>query len=161
MLLVGVALLVGPAAASGARDTASGELSNRVHSQTLLWSALNGKVQCGLVNTDIPGPERILCFARWIPAPRDGSSEGDPGFVYLKPHGGPDRTRISQYTWEEGKRLGNGTTTPLRPGTTWTRLGLGVKCVVRARSVRCTNSDGRGFVLHRDSYRVFGSRRAL
>lgn len=154
LILALAALGLGAAPASG----------HRAASDTLLWSALDGKVKCGLANTDIR-PNRILCSAGWIPAPKDdgspGALEGDPGFVYLKPQGGPEPTRISQYTWEDGKRLGNGTVTPLSPSTTWTRAGLGIKCLIGAGFVRCTNRDHRGFVLRRGSYRPIGGRRLL
>lgn len=123
-------------------------------SKVLLWSALDGKVTCGLGNLAAPGQERLLCFASSIPAPKNADpSIGDPGFVYLKAAGGAKLVRISQYSWEKGKNYGESLRpTPLSAGHTWKRKGLGVTCVIRTKFVRCTNGERHGFTVRSDSY---------
>ena len=131
--------------------------SNGVESKALLWSALDSKVKCGLANRDSSGPEQLLCFARPIPAPKKADpSIGDPGFVYLEATGRPQLARISQYSWEKGKNYGESqSATALSAGDVWKRLGLGVTCVLRKASVRCTNQAHHGFKITRSGYRAF------
>lgn len=126
-------------------------------SNALLWSALDGKVRCGLANLAAPGQDRLLCFASSIPAPKNADpSIGDPGFVYLKAVGGAKLARISQYSWEKGKNYGESqSATPLRIGDRWKRRGLAVTCGIKERAVRCRNEAGHGFIIRGDSYRAF------
>jgi hypothetical protein len=133
-------------------------LARRNASHAQLWSALGGKVTCGLAIRSPSSPNMALCGSRPIPPPHDpNDTEGDPGFVYLKQHGSPILAKLSQYSWERGWRYKESTTpTPLPAGTTWTLPGGGVKCLIRQTSVRCSNRDGKGFVLRRSSYRKIG-----
>ncbi|MGH2940023.1 MAG: hypothetical protein ACRDPE_18075 [Solirubrobacterales bacterium] len=130
-------------------------LAKRNASHAQLWSALGGKVTCGLAIRSTSSPNEALCASRSIPPPHDPNDiEGDPGFVYLKQQGSPKLARLSQYSWERGWRYKESTTpTPLPAGTTWTLPGGGVRCVISPTSVRCSNRDGKGFVLKRSSYR--------
>jgi hypothetical protein len=149
--IIGITALSLALVALGA-GTASGK-RNASHAQ--LWSALGGKVTCGLAIRSSSSPNVALCASRSIPPPKNSNdTEGDPGFVYLKQHGPPDLARLSQYSWERGWRYKENTTpTPLPAGTTWTLPGGGVRCLIRQSSVRCRNRDGRGFLLKPASYR--------
>ena len=128
-------------------------------SKTLLWSALGGKVKCGIANHVAGGPLQILCESRVVPAPRHGDPTiGDPGYVYLKPSHGPQLARISQYSWQKGARHGGYPSphaTSLQSGTKWKFPGLAVTCAIRKRAVRCKNGVGHGFVIGPSSYRGF------
>jgi hypothetical protein len=137
---------------------ASTAVGRRNASHAQLWSALGGKVTCSLAIRSRSSPNMALCASRPIPPPRDPDIvEGDPGFVYLTQHGRPKLARISQYSWERGWRYKESNTpTRLPAGTTWTLPGGGVRCVIRPATVRCSNRDGKGFILTRSSYREVG-----
>jgi len=128
-------------------------------SDALLWSALGGKVRCGIANHVGGGPLQVLCEAGSIPAPKHGDPTiGDPGFVYLKALHGPQLARISQYSWQKGARHGgypSPKATPLKPGTRWKYPGLAVTCAIKSRVVRCRNEARHGFIIRSAAYQAF------
>lgn len=148
--IVAVALVCAGAAVGTA-------LGKSRESQALLWSALGGKVRCGLTY-HAPGiAEQLLCLASSIPAPKSDSHPlyGEP-VVFLKARGRPQRVRLNQGgVFEKEQLLGSTSATQLRAGTSWNRPVLDVTCGVEKRAVRCRNSDGHGFVIRQDSYRGF------
>ena len=83
-----------------------------------LWAALDGKVICGLA---IGQSQQLLCSARVVPAPKQGSSEGDPGFVFLRATGPPQLARLSQYSWQKPAGYEPTGRPTLTSGQTWSR----------------------------------------
>jgi hypothetical protein len=112
----------------------------------LLWTAVGGKVMCGLSYF----PREILCVSAHVPPPRpDPYPEGDSGFVFLKRTGRPQRARLSQNTW-----IGSGAIAPVKMRGTWRVRGTPIVCSAGARSVRCRNAH-HGFTITRRAYRAF------
>jgi hypothetical protein len=119
-------------------------------SRPLIWSALGGKVTCGVAGGS---PKQLLCGSRRVPAPPHSSSDvGDPGFVYLRPNGRPVLARLSQYSW-----VGAGAikTVPVKPGLTWRIRGTSIVCTIGTQVVRCANGSHHGFTITRTAYRPF------
>jgi hypothetical protein len=126
-------------------------------SHALIWRALGGKVICGVVDHAEGAPATaMLCFSKSVPPPGGTTNaEGDPGFVFLRATGGAHPTRISQYSWipEDGWLPKN--QTPLGAGARWSYSQIGVKCMIAASRVRCSNRSGHGFTITHTSYRSF------
>ena len=108
-----------------------------------LWSALEGKVECG---PTAPPLAELLCQSRVIPPPPT-SGEGDSGFVFLQATGAPMVARVSQLLWPE-----YGPFTPLAAGASWSDKALKITCNVGANEIRCSNGSGNGFAISQTSY---------
>jgi hypothetical protein len=108
-----------------------------------LWSALEGKVECG---PTAPPLAELLCQSRAIPPPPT-SGEGDSGFVFLQATGAPMVARVSQLLWPE-----YGPFTPLAAGATWSDKALQITCNVEANEIRCSNGSANGFTISQTSY---------
>jgi len=136
-LLVASALaLAGPALASG--------------SSAQLWSALGGKVICGVaIHPPNSPPMELLCSARSVPAPPKGQGFGDPGFVFLGSTGHPKRARLSQDSFVGSHAV------KLKSGAKWKVGPIAVTCTVSAKAVRCINRSHHGFKITKNSYRAF------
>lgn len=134
----------------------SGPPSQSGRSRALIWRALDGKVVCGVAfHLPREPAKQLLCFARPVPAPRNGGSEGDPGFVYLGATGSPRLARLSQYSFEAEDGWEAKNQTPLGPGRKWANSAIGVTCSVSAATVRCVNRAGHGFTIGASSYGGF------
>jgi hypothetical protein len=118
-------------------------------SSAILWTALKGKVTCGLA---IPRGESLLCIARPVPPP-PVMEIGDPGNVFLSSTGAPLLARLSQASFE-GEYDG-AHEVPLKSGETWSRGTLGVRCTISTTAVRCSNRSSHGFTITDSSYRAF------
>ena len=82
-----------------------------------LWTALGGRVTCGIAIHPLNSPPmRLLCSARVVPAPRT-KGVGDPGFVFLGSAGRPSLARLSQdsFIGTHAVALDNGRTMGCRP----------------------------------------------
>jgi hypothetical protein len=114
-----------------------------------LWSALGGKVICGIaihpVNTP---PIRLLCSARAVPAPK-AKGVGDPGFVFLGSIGRPSPARLSQDSFVGSHAVALGS------GSTWGGGPIKVACTVTASAVRCENHSHHGFKISAGAYHAF------
>jgi hypothetical protein len=155
-VLHGEAVLAGPEASAPRPERPRRQLAKRATSRAPLWSALDGKVICGLAIHALEAPDELLCSARSVPAPkRTANDEGDPGFVFLKSAGRPRLALLSQYSWEvENGWVGNGRP-ELGPGRAWRSDRIDVTCGVRAKAVRCANGAGHGFTIKVGSYKAF------
>jgi hypothetical protein len=123
-------------------------------SHASLWSALDGKVICGLSIHPPQLPTQLLCASRHVPPPPHSNRlDGDPGFVFLGSTGSPRLAKLSQYSWEEERDLR--TVGALTAGSEWRRAGIDVTCTVDATAVRCTNGSGHGFRITKSSYGGF------
>jgi hypothetical protein len=132
----------------------AGEAGGSSHPQ--LWSALGGKVTCGIAFHTARPAREILCEASPIPAPTGvDPSLGDPGWVYLKASGPAETALISQYSWQVGINETRVRIPQLAPGTTWRFGPLGTACSISAESVNCTNQAGHGFTVTAESYSAF------
>lgn len=125
-------------------------------SRAPIWSALDGKVVCGLAIHPPKEPVRdLLCFARPVPPPKRPDPEGDPGFVFLHATGNPRLAKLSQYSfvveggWEPQNQ------TALGPGRRWANSAIGVHCTISVTTVRCANRSGHGFAITTSSYDGF------
>jgi hypothetical protein len=118
-------------------------------SSAILWTALEGKVTCGLA---IPHGESLLCNARSVPPPTI-PGVGDAGFVFLSPTGTPLPARLSQASFE-GEYDG-AHEVPLKSGQTWSRGTLGATCTISMTAVRCSNQSNHGFTITKSSYGAF------
>jgi hypothetical protein len=114
-----------------------------------LWSALGGKVVCGIaihpVNTP---PIRLLCSATAVPAPK-GKGVGDPGFVFLGSVGRPSLARLSQNSFVGSHSVA------LRSGSSWGGGPIKVACTVTSTTVRCENHSHHGFKITAGTYHAF------
>jgi hypothetical protein len=111
-----------------------------------LWSALEGKVECG---PTAPPLAELLCQSRAIPPPPN-PGEGDSGFVFLKATGSAMVAQVSQLLWPQ-----YGPFTPLAAGATWSDKALQISCTVGASEIRCSNGTGNGFTISQTSYAQF------
>jgi hypothetical protein len=111
-----------------------------------LWSALEGKVECG---PTAPPLAELLCQSRAIPPPPT-PGEGDSGFVFLQATGAATVAQVSQLLWPE-----YGPFTPLATGATWSNKALQITCNVGANEIRCSNGSGNGFTISQTSYAPF------
>ncbi len=131
-------------------------------SHAVNWSTRSARIVCGVtgrvhgtrldpgtgVELDGLWPG-LQCSTPGIPRPRRGI--GDP-FVQL----GQGRTGRAQIVDESQDDLVSGApSVTLAPGSTWKRYGI--LCAVRAASIRCTNSAGRGFRMSPGHVRLFVS----
>ncbi len=114
-----------------------------------LWTALGGKVTCGIaIHPANTPPMRVLCSARAVPPPA-ARGVGDPGFVFLGSVGHPSRARLSQDSFAGTHAV------ILRSGRTWSVGPIGVSCTVSAGAVRCENHSRHGFTITAGSYHAF------
>jgi hypothetical protein len=111
----------------------------------VLWSALEGTVQCGLT----VGLPELMCQSRVIPAP-SSPGEGDAGFVFLQATGAATPARVSQLVWPT-----YGPFTPLAAGATWSDPALQITCSIGESEVRCSNGSGNGFAISQTGYTGF------
>jgi Protein of unknown function (DUF4232) len=121
-----------------------------------LWSALEGKVTCG-IGIHVASPARTLvCNAGSIPAPTGvDSSLGEPGWVGLEATGRPVLFLNSQVEWQVSLNETKVRIPGLAAGTTWRFGPLGIACAISAESVTCTNQAGHGFTVTAESYSAF------
>ncbi len=132
------------------------QLAKSATSRAHLWSALDGKVICGLAIHAPGAPAELLCAARSVPAPRRApSAEGDPGFVFLRSVGHPRLARLSQYSWEVEGGWESRHRPELQAGQRWSSGAIETTCSVRAHAVRCANASRHGFTIKIGSYRAF------
>jgi hypothetical protein len=89
----------------------------------LLWTALGGKVECGLAGFL---PEQLLCGARPVPPPR-AKGIGDSGFVFLRSGGRALLARLSQYSWVGVEPIES---VALRSGSEWNIRATGIECCI-------------------------------
>ncbi|MGH2851570.1 MAG: hypothetical protein ACRDLP_13245 [Solirubrobacteraceae bacterium] len=114
-----------------------------------LWTALGGRVTCGVAIHPPNSPAmRLLCSARVVPPPK-AKSVGDPGFVFLGSVGRPSPARLSQDSF-----VGTHAVT-LGRGRRWALGPIDVTCTVTASAVRCENRSHHGFKITAGSYRAF------
>ena len=135
-ILVSMLALAAPAVASS--------------SSAQLWSALGGKVICGVaIHPPNSPPMELLCSARSVPAPPKGQGIGDPGFVFLGSTGHPKRARLSQDSFVGSHAV------KLKSGSKWKVGPIAVTCTIGAKAVRCVNRSHHGFRITKSSYRAF------
>jgi hypothetical protein len=114
-----------------------------------LWTALGGKVTCGIaIHPPNTPPMRLLCSARAVPAPR-AKGVGDPGFVFLGSVGHPSLARLSQDSFVGAHAV------VLKSGRTWNTGPISVTCTVSTSAVRCENHSHHGFTITAGSYKAF------
>ena len=114
-----------------------------------LWTALGGKVTCGVAIHAASSPaSQLLCSARPVPAPK-AAGIGDPGFVFLGSAGSPLLARLSQNSFVGTRPVALGT------GSTWSSTSIRLTCAISASAVRCTNHSHHGFSITKSSYRAF------
>lgn len=119
-------------------------------SSAQLWSALGGKVLCGVaIHPPNSPPMELLCSASSVPAPPKGQGIGDPGFVFLGSTGHPKRARLSQDSFVGSH------TVKLKSGSKWKVGPIAVTCTIGAKAVRCVNRSHHGFRITNSSYRAF------
>lgn len=111
------------------------------------WQNKALSVECGL-KIHAPGKpaNTLLCSAVGIPRPKNGGPAGDP-FVQITRRGRAQLVLISQASW-----IGKNTAT-LRPGATWSSVG--VTCTIAAKTVTCRNTSRHGFTIGNGKYRSF------
>lgn len=115
-----------------------------------LWTALGGKVACGIaIHPPNTPPMRLLCSARVVPAPKAKGGVGDPGFVFLGSTGHPSPARLSQDSFVGTHAV------VLHSGSTWSVGPISVTCTVSTSAVRCENRSQHGFTIAAKSYRAF------
>ena len=135
LLLVWVFALAAPGVASA--------------SSAQLWTALGGKVTCGVaIHPFNSPPMQLLCSAKPVPAPKV-TGIGDPGFVFLGSTGRPLLARLSQDSFVGGHAVA------LKRGRKWAIGPISVTCKISARAVRCVNRSHHGFRITKRSYRAF------
>jgi hypothetical protein len=114
-----------------------------------LWTALGGKVTCGIaIHPPNSPPMRVLCSAKAVPPPR-AKGFGDPGFVFLASVGHPSLARLSQDSFVGTRAV------VLGSGRTWSIGPISVRCTVSASAVRCENHSHHGFTITAGSYSAF------
>jgi hypothetical protein len=114
-----------------------------------LWTALGGKVTCGVaIHPPNTPPIRLLCSAEAVPAPK-ATGVGDPGFVFLSSVGHPSLARLSQDSFVGTHAV------VLKSGRTWGTGPIGVTCTVSTSAVRCENHSHHGFTITAHSYHAF------
>jgi hypothetical protein len=119
-------------------------------SDAQLWSALGGNVMCGIAIHPVNSPPmELLCSSTHVPAPKQTSAVGDPGFVFLGSVGRPTLARLSQDSFVGTNPVA------LKSGRKWTVGPISVTCTIGARAVRCTNRAHHGFTITKSSYRAF------
>ena len=118
-------------------------------SSAQLWTALGGRVTCGVAihPTNSP-PMQLLCSARAVPAPK-AKGVGDPGFVFLGSTGRPSPARLSQDSFVGTKAVA------LASGRSWEIGPISVTCKISTHAVRCANRTHHGFTITANSYRAF------
>jgi hypothetical protein len=115
-------------------------------SKTTMFTAIHGKVTCGIMIHAANAPAKeVLCAAKGIPAPKHGT--GDSGFVEVSVLGLPKVLRLSQNSFVAGSKAALGR------GRLWNQLG--VTCHVASTAVLCFNGDNHGFVIGDGKYRTF------
>jgi hypothetical protein len=117
--------------------------------QTRLFKALGGKVECGSMVTARRFAPRLLCRASPIPTPKTATSLGLGHFVTLQKTGSPQRIRLHEYAWVQPNPKAAG----LTAGDTW--AASGVTCTITEAAVRCSNTAGHGFTITRTTYKAF------
>ncbi len=118
-------------------------------SSAQLWTALGGKVACGVAIHPVNSPPmQLLCSARPVPAPK-ANGFGDPGFVFLGSTGHPSLARLSQDTFVGTKPVA------LSQGRQWGIGPISVTCTIGSRAVSCANRSHHGFTITKSSYRAF------
>jgi hypothetical protein len=114
-----------------------------------LWTALGGRVTCGIaIHPPNTPPIRLLCSARVLPAPK-AKGVGDPGFVFLASVGHPSLARLSQDSFVGSHAV------VLKHGRTWGSGAISVTCTVSTSAVRCQNRSHHGFAITAGSYHAF------
>jgi hypothetical protein len=114
-----------------------------------LWTALGGRVTCGIaIHPANTPPMRLLCSARAVPPPK-AMGVGDPGFVFLGSVGHPSRARLSQDSFVGTHAV------ILKSGRRWSVGPIGVTCTVSASAVRCENHSHHGFTITAERYHAF------
>ena len=114
-----------------------------------LWTALGGRVTCGVaIHPYNTPPMQLLCSARAVPAPKV-KGIGDPGFVFLGSTGRPSLARLSQDSFVGRSPVALGS------GRHWEIGPISVTCTISTRSVRCANRTRHGFTITANSYRAF------
>ena len=114
-----------------------------------LWTALGGKVTCGVaIHASGTRARQLLCSARAVPAPK-AKGIGDPGFVFLGSTGHPSLARLSQDSFAGTHAVA------LKSGSTWMVGSVGVTCAISTSAVRCKNGSHHGFTVAKSSYRAF------
>jgi hypothetical protein len=129
--------------------TASG--SPTPASRASLWTALGGKVRCGV---DGGLPPQILCEDQAIPAPPGKTTEESNPVVVLRATGQPIVARVMPDAVVLGDPLPVHPSVPLHASQTWS-LGSEATCAIGVAAVRCTNRSGHGFTLTTSSYAAF------
>jgi hypothetical protein len=118
-------------------------------SDAQLWTALGGKLTCGVaIHPFNTPPMQLLCSAKAVPAPQ-GGGVGDAGFVFLGSTGHPSPARLSQDSF-----VGN-RPAALRSRQRWGIGPISVTCTITSRAVRCENRSHHGFTITKTSYRSF------
>jgi hypothetical protein len=137
LVIAAVALTALGASAADARTS---------HAQ--LWETANGAIACGYkAHPRRQPPTVVLCSSALVPPPRGRAGNGDPGFVQLARSGGPRRLRLSQDSFVHTR------VTVLRPGSTWS--GLGVICAAARAAVSCHNARHHGFTITASKFRAY------
>jgi hypothetical protein len=114
-----------------------------------LWTALGGRVTCGIaIHPPNTPPIRLLCSAKAVPAPK-AKGVGDPGFVFLASVGHPSLARLSQDSFVGTNAVG------LKSGRTWGSGAISVTCTVSTSTVRCENRSHHGFAITAGTYHAF------
>jgi hypothetical protein len=114
-----------------------------------LWTALGGRVTCGVATHPYNSPPmQLLCDSRTVPAPKT-KGVGDAGFVFLGSTGHPSLARLSQDSFVGKNPVALGS------GREWAIGPISVTCTVSVRSVRCENRTRHGFTITASSYRAF------
>jgi hypothetical protein len=125
-------------------------------SNASIWSALGGKLICGVGAHAAGSPMTLLCADRVIPAPAHTTrDEGDPGFAYLLPGGTAQPARLSQYSWQAPNGWAPNGHKTLAAGQRWGYPGLAITCTIGASVVRCVNAAHHGFTITLKSYQAF------
>ncbi len=131
---------------SGASTICSGLAST---SSAQLWTALGGKVTCGVAIHPVNSPPmQLLCSAKPVPAPKT-NGVGDPGFVFLGSTGHSLLARLSQDSFVGTKPVA------LSQGRQWGIGPISVTCTIGSRAVSCANRSHHGFTITKSSYRAF------
>ena len=127
---------------------------SHVTPSAVLWSALSGKVDCGLAAAG--PPSQILCESAVVrPPPGTTNQEGGAGDVFLGATGQPSVVPASQNSFVGCCGEFRQVFVPLRAGDTWRHVSLGIECSIGAADVRCANREGHGFTIGRSSYSSF------
>jgi hypothetical protein len=140
VLTLGCAAVLAPVVPAAAFASTSG---------ALLWTALGGRVTCGVaIHPPNKPPTQLLCSAKPVPAPK-ANGVGDPGFVFLGSVGHPSLARLSQDSFVGTNPVA------LKSGRKWSGGPIKVTCTISERAVRCANRSHHGFTITKSSYRAF------